>query len=295
MTGKIIKAIAGFYYVHTAESGIYMCRARGLFRLTGVNPLVGDDAEFEVTDPKDMEGNITAILPRRSELTRPSVANVDLALAVFAVKDPAVNSLMLDKLLLSFRVRQIPVTLVLNKSDLAVNTEQAEALLMPYRGAGCRNVTISTRTGEGLKELAACFEGRTAVLAGPSGVGKSSLINCFCPDADREVGTVSRKLMRGKNTTRETALFPCGNGGYLVDTPGFTYVFLPDIASEDLQYYYPEFADCIGKCRFQGCVHRAEPDCAVKEAVAAKAIHPDRYKTYLSIYDEIKEREARRY
>ena len=272
-----------------------MCRARGLFRLTGETPLVGDDAEFEITDPKDREGNITSLGPRRCELQRPSCANADMAVVVFAVKDPVVNTLMLDRLLLGMRVRGIPVTLVINKCDLAGGSGEVASLAKPYEEADCRIIPTSTKTGEGLDLLSEAFRGKTAVLAGPSGVGKSSLINCFAPDAAREVGAVSRKLMRGKNTTRETALFPCVNGGYLVDTPGFTFVPLPEICAGDLQLYYPEFAPYIGKCRFTGCAHMDEPDCAVKEAVNESLIHDVRYRRYKSIYAEYKEREARRY
>lgn len=290
MKGKIIKSIAGFYEVHTAEE-IYRCRARGVFRALGVKPLVGDDVEIEITDTVSVpkEGNVTRLYPRKNELIRPNVANVDQALLIFAITHPAPSYNMLDRFLITMDQRDLPAVLCFNKQDLATEEEIRE-LRETYESCGCRVLFVSVLDPGTLGELRSILAGKTTVLTGPSGVGKSTLINTVCPDARMETGELSRKISRGRNTTRHVELLAVGDGTYLVDTPGFTSLYLMDIEAEDLRHYYPEFSEYEGKCRFGGCVHRKEPGCAVREALEAGRISRIRYKNYCELFDEIKDR-----
>ena len=290
MKGKIIKSIAGFYEVHTG-SAMYRCRARGVFRALGVKPLVGDDVEIEVTDTVSvpMEGNVVRLFPRRNELVRPNVANVDQALLIFAITHPAPSYNMLDRFLITMHKRDLPAVLCFNKQDLATEEEIRE-LRETYESCGCRVLFVSVLDPETLSGLREILEGRTTVLTGPSGVGKSTLINTVIPGARMQTGELSRKISRGKNTTRHVELLAGGGGTYLVDTPGFTSLYLMDIEAEDLRHYYPEFAQYEGKCRFNGCVHRKEPGCAVHAALEEGKISRIRYSNYCELFDEIKDR-----
>lgn len=290
MKGKIIKSIAGFYEVHTG-SDIYRCRARGVFRALGVKPLVGDDVEIEVTDTVSvpMEGNVTRLLPRKNELVRPNVANVDQALLIFAITHPAPSYNMLDRFLITMNQRGLPAILCFNKQDLATEEEIRE-LRSTYESCGCKVLFVSVLSPETLGELRQILEGKTTVLTGPSGVGKSTLINTVIPGARMQTGELSRKISRGKNTTRHVELLAAGGDTYLVDTPGFTSLYLMDMEAEELRHYYPEFEKHEGKCRFGGCVHRKEPGCAVREALEAGKISRIRYENYCELYEEIRSR-----
>ncbi len=290
MKGKIIKSIAGFYEVHTG-SDIYRCRARGVFRALGVKPLVGDDVEIEVTDTVSvpMEGNVTRLLPRKNELVRPNVANVDQALLIFAITHPAPSYNMLDRFLITMNQRGLPAILCFNKQDLATEEEIRE-LRQTYESCGCKVLFVSVLSPETLGELRQILEGKTTVLTGPSGVGKSTLINTVIPGARMQTGELSRKISRGKNTTRHVELLAAGGDTYLVDTPGFTSLYLMDMEAEELRHYYPEFEKHEGKCRFGGCVHRKEPGCAVREALEAGKISRIRYENYCELYEEIRSR-----
>lgn len=290
MKGKIIKSIAGFYEVHTGED-IYRCRARGVFRALGVKPLVGDDVEIEITDTVSvpMEGNVVRLLPRRNELVRPNVANVDQALLIFAITHPAPSYNMLDRFLITMNQRNLPAILCFNKQDLATEQEIRE-LRETYESCGCRVLFVSVLAPETLGELRSILRGKTTVLTGPSGVGKSTLINTICPGARMQTGELSRKISRGKNTTRHVELLTGEQDTYLVDTPGFTSLYLMDLEAEDLRHYYPEFEEYEGKCRFDGCVHRKEPGCAVHMALEQGKISRIRYKNYCELYEELKER-----
>ena len=289
MQGKIIKGIAGFYYVHAVGSGVYECKAKGIFRKDGVKPLVGDDVEMEVTHEKDMEGNIMRILPRKNELVRPAVANIDQALVVFAVTRPKPHFNLLDRFLVMMETKEIPVVLCFNKADIAEDPEIAE-LKDIYEECGYPLLFTSAKEEENIDRLKECLRGKTTAIAGPSGVGKSSLINLLQDEVKMETGSISRKIERGKHTTRHSELIILGEGSYIMDTPGFSSLYVNDIAKEDLKYCFPEFAPFEGKCRFNGCGHIHEPGCAVKQAADEGKIHRIRYEDYVMMYRELQER-----
>ena len=288
--GKIIKSIAGFYEVYSAGT-IYRCRAKGVFRALKQKPLVGDDVEIIVTDlvsdPK--EGSVVSLLPRRNDLIRPNVANVDQALLLFAVTNPAPSYNMLDRFLISMKLKNIPAILCFNKLDLATK-DQLQELQEVYGTCGCRLLFISTREEESIDTLREVLKGTTTVVTGPSGAGKSSLINTICPNANMQTGELSAKIARGKNTTRHVELLYAGEDTFLVDTPGFTSLYLQEVGAEELKQFYPEFIPYTEQCRFQGCNHLMEPDCGVKKAVKKGQISRIRYTNYTEIYAELKER-----
>ena len=292
MQGKIIKGIAGFYYVNVVEFGVYECKAKGIFRKEKQKPLVGDNVEIEVLDEETMTGNITALLPRKNELIRPAVANIDQALVVFAVTRPSPHFNLLDRFLVMMERQDIPVVLCFNKEDIAED-EQVEKLRSVYEGCGYPCVFTSALEERNIEKIKELLKGKTTVIAGPSGVGKSSLINILNPDAKMKTGDISSKIERGKHTTRHSELFTIAQDSYIMDTPGFSSLYVNDFEKEELKYYFPEFDPYEGTCRFLGCDHVHEPDCAVKAAVEAGEIHEIRYKDYLEMYEELKSK--RRY
>lgn len=294
MQGKIIKGIAGFYYVEVAESGVYECKAKGVFRKDKVKPLVGDDVELEVLDEQEKTGNITAILPRRNALIRPAVANVDQAMVIFAMKNPRPNFSLLDRFLLMMERQGVKTIICLNKQDLA-DPEEAEEIRRVYRECGYQVVLTSLKEEAGMADVEELLRGKTTVVAGPSGVGKSSLTNRMQGEVLMETGEISRKLKRGKHTTRHSQLIPLGKDTFLCDTPGFTSLYVEEMDKEELRFYFPEFTHYEGKCRFQGCVHIHEPGCAVKDALEAGKLSRRRYDNYVEFYEELKEKEKRRY
>ena len=289
MQGKIVKGIAGFYYVHVVESGVYECKAKGIFRKDGVKPLVGDNVEIEILDEKDMEGNITQILPRKNELIRPAVANIDQALVVFAVTKPKPHFNLLDRFLVMMESREVPVILCFNKTDIAEDPEIAE-LKDIYERCGYPLLFTSAKQEQNIEELKTVLQGKTTAIAGPSGVGKSSLINLLQSGVKMETGRISAKIERGRHTTRHSELIVLGEDSYIMDTPGFSSLYISDIDKESLKYCFPEFASCEGHCRFNGCDHVHEPGCAVKQAVEEGKIHNSRYEDYLTLYQELQER-----
>ena len=288
MKGKIIKGIAGFYYVHT-EKGIFECKAKGVFRKEKVKPLVGDNVEIELLDEGQLLGNIKAILPRKNALIRPASANIDQALVIFAIVKPDPNYNLLDRFLISMQKQEIPTVICFNKKDLASQKEQEE-LLAAYRASGCEVLFVSGREEEGIDRIREILRGKTTVVAGPSGVGKSTIVNSLTPEANMETGEISRKIERGKHTTRHSELIAVDADSYIMDTPGFSSLYVNDFEKEELKYYFREFASYEGQCRFQGCDHVHEPGCAVKEALEEGKIHPVRYKNYLEMYTELKEK-----
>ena len=292
MTGKIIKGIAGFYYVHVEDRGVYECRAKGSFRNEKIKPLVGDNVRLEVLDEKDMEGSILEILPRTSELIRPAVANVDQAMIIFAIVKPDPNFNLLDRFLIRMERQQLSTVICFNKQDIA-SKEEKEALRTAYETCGYRVLFVSALENEGLEQIRKLLEGKTTTVAGPSGVGKSSLINRLAPAAHMETGEISRTIDRGKHTTRHSEIIALGNGTYIVDTPGFTSLDISEISKEELGRYYPEFARYEPYCKFSGCAHISEPSCGVKEAVEEGKISRVRYGNYKMLYRELKE--VRRY
>lgn len=287
MQGKIIKGIGGFYYIHAEDAGVYECRAKGIFRKDGKKPLVGDNVEISVLDQEKRTGNVDQILPRKNELIRPAVANVDQALVVFAVSAPKPNLNLLDRFLISMRQQQVPVMICFNKADL-VGENELKKLADTYAGCGCEVLFASVLERKGLETIAERLTGCTTVVAGPSGVGKSSLTNYLQPDAGMQVGEISRKIDRGKHTTRHTELIWIGKDTYFLDTPGFSSLYLQNLEREDLKKYFPEFWPYEDHCRFQGCMHISEPDCAVKEALDKGEISRVRYENYLLLAEELK-------
>lgn len=289
MQGKIIKGIAGFYYVNVVESGVYECKAKGVFRKEKIKPLVGDNVRIEILDEENKTGNIVEIFPRKNELIRPAVANIDQALVVFAVTKPTPHFNLLDRFLVMMERKEIPVVLCFNKKDIATSPEIAE-LEAIYEKCGYPIVFTSALEQENIEEIRRLLLKKTTVIAGPSGVGKSSLINLLQNQVQMETGTISRKIERGKHTTRHSELIAVDADSYIMDTPGFSSLYVNDFEKEELKYYFREFASYEGQCRFQGCDHVHEPGCAVKEALEEGKIHPVRYKNYLEMYTELKEK-----
>lgn len=290
MQGKIIKGIAGFYYVYAEDDGkVYECKAKGIFRKENKKPLVGDNVCMEVLDQEGRTGNIVRILPRKNELVRPAVANIDQALVIFAIVKPEPNFNLLDRFLIMMEQQGLPVIICFNKQDIATQ-EEKEALEKAYGSCGCRILFVSAKKGDGMEELSRLLHGKTTAVAGPSGVGKSSIINCLNPEAGMETGEISRKIDRGKHTTRHSEIIALQEGTYIMDTPGFTSLSLFHMEKEELPGYYPEFACYEDKCRFSGCAHINEPDCGVKAALEEGEISRVRYENYKVLYRELQER-----
>ncbi|MBR6452296.1 MAG: ribosome small subunit-dependent GTPase A [Lachnospiraceae bacterium] len=287
MQGRIIKGIAGFYYVYVSGRGTYECKAKGIFRKDGQKPLVGDHVTVEQLSEQDMEGSITELLPRQNVCVRPQVANVDQTLLIFALKSPLPNYLLLDKLMLQYKQQNIPVLLCFNKEDL-VSEKDTERVRRMYENCGCTLFFTAAKDGEGIDEVKAALTGKTTTVAGPSGVGKSTLVNSLQSGVTMETGDISRKLQRGRHTTRHSEIIPIGEDTFIMDTPGFTSYDVAGIDCESLQDYYEEFTPYTD-CRFQPCSHTHEPDCAIKAAVEAGKIDEERYANYVQIYRELKD------
>ncbi len=293
MQGRILKGIAGFYYVETKSLKVYECRAKGIFRKSGIKPIVGDNVEIEIIDEEKEQGNLVDILPRKNCLYRPPVANVDQAVILFAIVKPDPNYNLLDRFLIMMRQQNLPVIICFNKQDIATK-EEAKELYDAYEKCGYHVLFVSVKEERGLDELKALLKGKTSTLAGPSGVGKSSLLNKLVPDADMQTGELSHKIDRGKNTTRHSELFYVkelsqdGNDTFIIDTPGFTSLELRDVSADSLMGYYPEFEPFEPDCRFGGCSHIAEPDCGVKAALEDGTLSKVRYDNYRIIYQDLK-------
>ena len=292
MQGKIIKGIAGFYYIYAEDGNIYECKAKGIFRKDNFKPLVGDNVEITVLNEEEKEGSVTSILPRRNSLIRPAVANVDQAFLIFAMENPKPNFLLLDRFLIMMKQQEIPAVICFNKKDVG-EKEEMEKLYEIYTGCGYRVVLSSTYEGEGMDEIHEILKGKTTVVAGPSGVGKPSITNCMQGEVQMETGEISKKLKRGKHTTRHSQVIPVEKNTFLVDTPGFSSLYLTDMKEEELRDYFPEFVMYEPQCRFQGCMHIHEPGCAVKKALSEGKTSQQRYDNYLALYEELKEK--RRY
>ena len=288
MQGKIIKGIGGFYYIHAEHQGIYECKAKGVFRNRKIKPLVGDNVEIDVIDEAEKKGNIRDILPRKNELIRPAVANIDQALVFFAAAQPEPNLGLLDRFLLQMEYRNIPTVIGFNKCDLT-ETDRIRELEEAYGRSGYPLIFVSVREEQGLENLKAMLAGKTTALAGPSGAGKSSLMNWLLPEAEMDTGAVSEKIKRGRHTTRHSELFHLGEGTYLFDTPGFSSLYLADFTDETLKLYFREFSDFEDECRFTGCNHINEPDCGIKKALEDGKISRVRYEHYVQMYQELKE------
>ncbi|MBR1470227.1 MAG: ribosome small subunit-dependent GTPase A [Lachnospiraceae bacterium] len=286
--GRILKGIGGFYYVETEAGEVFACRARGIFRKDGQKPLVGDYVRMGIVDAEKKEGSVDALLPRENALIRPEAANVELALLVFACTSPEPSLLLLDRFLVMLRSQGVKCVLLFNKKDLTT-AERISEFAGIYRNADAEVCCISAKSDD-IEKIRERIQGYTALLAGPSGVGKSTILNRLCPEAQASTGEISRKLGRGKHTTRHAELFRTEAGSYLMDTPGFTALSLGDMPEEEIRLYYPEFRPYEGKCRFRECSHTHEPGCAVREAVVQGRIHPVRHGNYAALYEEQKQR-----
>ena len=286
MIGKIVKGISGFYYVYVVESGIYECKAKGVFRKKQVKPLVGDNVEIDVLDEENYLGNITKILPRKNQLIRPAVANVDQALVIFAVDAPKPNLNLLDRFLVMMEYQNVPVHICFNKLDLSGEEEQKN-LSEIYGHTGYQVHFTHALGGQGKQEILDILRGKTTTVAGPSGVGKSTLINQLQQDVVMETGNISEKIGRGKHTTRHSELIAIDDETFIMDTPGFSSMYVPEIDKKELRDCYPEFAEYQDDCRFLGCVHINEPDCGVKEALSRGRISQIRYDNYKLLYEEL--------
>ncbi len=288
MQGKIIKGIAGFYYVHTGIE-VYECKAKGVFRNKKIKPLVGDNVEIEVIDEDEKKGNIIKVMDRKNQLIRPAVANIDQVLVIFAAAKPAPNLNLLDRFLVTMMGYKVDTIICFNKNDL-VSEEHMHQLRVIYENCGYQVVFSSTKTKDGVEEIRKLMQNKTTALAGPSGVGKSSIINLLYPHAKMETGSISEKIERGKHTTRHSEIFHISKNTFIMDTPGFSSLYVEDLEKEELRERFPEFFQYEGKCRFQGCVHIHEPDCMVKEALYQGKLSRSRYENYNMFYEELKEK-----
>lgn len=292
MQGKIVKGIAGFYYVHTAGGTVYECKAKGVFRKDGQKPLVGDDVELEILDEDKRLGNIQKILERRSSLIRPAVANVDQALVIFSIVKPQPNFNLLDRFLIMMEQQNIPCIICFNKLDIDEDG-QGEAYEKIYSDCGYTTLQVSAHSKEGLEHLQELLKGKTTTVAGPSGVGKSSLVNELQSGIVMETGSISTKIERGKHTTRHSELIAISEDTYILDTPGFSSLSLFDMEKEDLAGFFPEFIREEQYCRFAGCAHIQEPVCGVRDAVAEGTISQMRYDNYCLLYEELKNKKVK--
>lgn len=291
MRGKIVKGIAGFYYIHTGEQGLYECKAKGVFRNKKMKPLVGDNVEIAILDSEKRIGNVISVEKRKNQLIRPAVANVDQAVVIFSCAKPQPNLNLLDRFLVSMEQYNVETIICFNKCDLVDNVEMNR--LKQIYEKSYQVLFLSVKEGIGIQQLKEQLHGKTSVLAGPSGVGKSSTINCIIPEANMETGQISQKIERGKHTTRHSELFRLEKDTYIMDTPGFTSLYVTDVEKEQLRFYFPEFSEYEGTCRFQGCVHVHEPSCMVKEAVEKGVLSKERYENYQSFYAEIKDKKKK--
>lgn len=286
-----MKALSGFYYVQS-EEGYFQCRGRGVFRKDKIKPLVGDIVKFEAENETD--GYILEIFSRYNELIRPPIANVEQALLVFSSAEPEFSPLLLNRFLVHIEAHQITPIIVISKIDLLNEEEEKEIrqYKQDYENIGYKVVLTSTNSNEGLEEVKQLLENKITVIAGQSGVGKSSLLNKICPTANFETNEISTHLGRGKHTTRHVELIPV-NGGYVADTPGFSSLDFTGIESDELSHYFPEMLELMNECKFRGCTHVNEPKCAVKEAVQEGKIKDYRYQHYLQFFEEIKSTKRR--
>ena len=287
INGKIIKGIGGFYYVDT-EKGLYECRARGIFRKNKITPLVGDRVSISVVDEENKKGVVEEIEKRDTELVRPPIANVDKALIVFAIKNPSPNLSLLDRFIVLVEKENLEIVIVFTKVDLDADGELLEELKSIYEVSGYKVIPVSNKLKLNIDKIKEELKENTVVFAGPSGVGKSSLLNEVDKNFELKTGEVSDKIKRGKHTTRHAELLKLECGGMVADTPGFSSLTLDDTDESELKEYFIEF-DKYDDCRFGSrCIHENEPSCAVKEAVENGEISKKRYESYIQLLNEIR-------
>ena len=279
MQGIIVKGIGGFYYIKAADNNVYECKARGVFRNEKITPVIGDNVEIDI---KNGKGSIVKIFKRRNELIRPSVANTDMLVLVVAATSPSPNMPLIDKMLINAQINGIEPIICINKTDLSDGKEIAEI----YKNAGFRVLRVCAEKNEGIEDLKKMITGKVSAFAGLSGVGKSSILSIILGDA-LETGAVSEKILRGRHTTRHVELFELDGGGFVFDTPGFSSLEVYGIKASELQEYFPETEKYRNNCRFRGCMHINEPDCAVKAAVNDGIISTSRYESYKMLYEQL--------
>ena len=289
--GKIVKALSGFYYVFS-DNKVIQCRSRGVFRKNKVNPLVGDEVIFQAEN--NLEGYILEVKERKNSLVRPPVANVDQAILVFSATEPDFSTALLDRFLVLIEFNQIRPIICITKIDLMTEAEKQslEQVVQDYERAEYDVILTSSETDEGLEELIPFLNGVITVFAGQSGVGKSSLLNALRPDLELKTDQISNHLGRGKHTTRHVELIPIGDG-LVADTPGFSSLEFTDIEQEDLNNCFPEIRKLSEACKFRGCLHLAEPKCAVKKGLENGEVPSFRYQHYKEFLEEIKDRKPR--
>ncbi len=283
--GIIIKGIGGFYYVKT-ELGVIECRARGVFREKNITPIVGDRVLIRINN-EDNKGYIEEIFERRTHLIRPPVANITQSIIVMSIKEPTINFRLLDRFLVMAEYKKLNICICINKVDLA-EEENVSRVLEIYNKAGYKTLRTSTKTMEGIDELKSVLDNQITVFAGPSGVGKSSLLNKINPNLKLKSGEVSKKANRGKHTTRHVELFELNSNSFVLDTPGFSSLSLDFIENpEELSNYFREFNEYKYECKFNSCLHYKEPDCEVRKQVQIGNISNQRYDNYLQLLEEI--------
>lgn len=287
--GRIIKALSGYYYVLDGAE-VWQCRARGIFKKKGISPLVGDWVTYD--REQNQEGYIQTVGERKTQLVRPPISNVEQAVLVFSLAEPAFSHLLLDKFLVHTESAGLESIICLSKADLF--PEGAHSIKELYEGIGYQVLVTSKESGHGLKELQELLRHRITVFSGQSGVGKSTLLNAVYPGVNLQTGEISERLRRGKHTTRHVELIPV-EGGFVADTPGFSQLDFFNIEPEELGYYFIEFKARIPDCKFRGCLHQSEPKCAVRTALDEGKIDQRRYENYVQFLEEIKEEKRRRY
>jgi len=293
-TGLIVKALSGFYYVMPDDGGsVVQCRARGVFKKRGITPLVGDRVAYEVESTG--EGTVTEIEPRTSELVRPPIANVDTAVLVFSIQEPAVSHQLLDRFLVHTELAGLTTIICFSKKDLSGTGEEVAQALSKYAAIGYEVFATSSLIRDGIQELADRLAGHISVFAGQSGVGKSTLLNAMIPGLNLETNEISHKLGRGKHTTRHVELIRLPQGGWIADTPGFSQLDFQQVEPEDLTGGFREFQALSEDCKFRGCLHMTEPGCAVRQALDDGKIDPSRYEHYKLFLQEVKEAKEKRW
>lgn len=286
MVGRILKGVGGLYIVQH-DKDLYECKAKGIFRSRGITPLVGDYVELYVIDEEQKTGRIDEIVKRKNSIYRPLAANIDQALVFFAAIDPEPNLNLLDRFLITMSQQNVETVICFNKTD-KVDATQVNRLEKIYEKSGYRTLFVSVLEDDGVDEIKAILRGKTTILAGPSGVGKSTLTNSIQNMVFMQTGALSEKIKRGKHTTRHSELICIEKDTYIIDTPGFTSLYLKDIEKEELKFFFEEFEQYSDECRYNGCLHIGETDCGVKRAVEEGLISCGRYENYKLLYEELK-------